>query len=184
MKTLLRRTLPLLAVTLGILVAGPALAQPTDALKACLIKVAEQDLAAKVDFQNGLAHLVGETHPEFSELVGLNRDLQVALARAREIRLAYLIDKDPVRFVKASSLTRFSNFEWIGTDEDALAAQNPDYAALMEQIETMTAENEVHKDWDGLRAAFTELQQGDEFMKIFETYNAARAKAEERLEAC
>lgn len=169
------------ALALSIL---PALAADVDDYQKCLLKVSANDLEAKVEFQTDLAGLVIEANPELGNLASLNRDLQIGLAKARNMKLNYLIEDDVARLVSASGLTRFAKFDWSARDDADLGALKPEFSALLDQLDILAEENSDNPAWPDLRARFVELQEGKEFQKILERFIDQQEKAGQRLEKC
>lgn len=173
----------ILGLTASAFALFPLSAQADDYQK-CLLKVSEADLEAKVDFQTSLAGLVIEDHPGLGNLASLNRDLQIGLARARNMKLNYLINDDIARLVSASGLTRFTNFDWSARDDADLGTQNPEFSALLDQVDILAEKNNDNPNWPDLRAKFIELQAGKDFQKILERFIDQQEKAGQRLENC
>lgn len=178
----LKNLLP--ALLLGIILIPAAQSDEYDGYRKCLARAGAEDLEAKIEFQNQLAELIADETPGLGALALLNRDLQIAMAKSRHIKLDYLIENDLTRLVSASGLTRFNNFDWQREDEALLQAVNEDYVALLAQIKTLGEENNDHPAWPELRARFIDLQNGKAFGEIMEDFEKAREKAAERLEKC
>lgn len=179
----MRKNSIVLGLTVGLFAFSsfPALA---DDYQKCLLKVSADDLEAKIEFQTELAGLVIEANPELGNLASLNRDLQIGLAKARNMKLNYLINDDIARLVSASGLNRFTNFDWSAQDDAILEALNPEFSALLDQVDVLAEENSDNPAWPDLRARFVELQGGKEFQKILENFIEAQEKAGQRLENC
>lgn len=162
----------------------PALAADVDDYQKCLLKVSAADLKAKVKFQTDLSGLVIEANPGLGNLASLNRELQIGLAKVRNMKLNYLIEDDVARLVSASGLTRFTNFDWTFVDDADLGALKPEFSALLDQLDILAEENNDNPAWPDLRARFVELQEGKEFQKILERFIEQQEKAGQRLEKC
>jgi len=173
----------ILGLTAGLfaLSSGAALA---DDYQKCLLKVSKADLEAKIEFQTGLADLIIEDYPGLGNLAILNRDLQIGLAQARNLKLTYLIEDDVARLVSASGLTRFTNFDWSAQDDADLEALNPEFSGLLDQVDILAEKNNDNPAWPDLRAKFVELQAGKDFQKILENFIKEQEKAGQRLEGC
>ena len=182
----MKKKLSILGLTVGAFALSimPALAADLDNYQKCLLKVSEADLKAKVEFQTSLADLIFEDHPGLGNLASLNRDLQMGLARARNMKLNYLIEDDIARLVSASGLTRFTNFDWTARDDADLGDLNPEFSALLDQVDILAEKNNENPAWSDLRAKFVELQAGKDFQKILERFIKQQEKAGQRLENC
>lgn len=163
---------------------GLSQAALSDDYQKCLLKVSNNYLEARIEFQTELANLIIEDLPGLGNLAILNRDLQIGLARARNMKLNYLIEDDVARLVSASGLTRFTNFDWTAQDDADLGDLNPDFSALLDQLDVLAEDNNNNPNWPELRAKFGELQNGKEFQKILEKFIEEQEKAGHRLENC
>lgn len=133
-----------------LLTAGPARAG--EAERACIAGPVAADLAAKVAFQDGMRDLMATARPDLADLITLNRDLQVALAEARALRLDWLALEDPDRLRPLSADgTPWRGFAWDEADEVALRAADPRYLTLSTQAQALATRSDGHPDWPALR---------------------------------
>lgn len=152
---------------------------------ACIERAIELDLEAKLSFQLGLHDLIVAARPEFAELAGISRDLQVALSRSRSAKLAYLLRHDAGRLRTDSGVSAFSNFAWSDRDEAAFNAESPDHAAMTAEIERLRQANDGHPDWDTLRAFVrSDLSSMPAFQTLAGDLRANLARIEEVLVGC
>lgn len=151
----------------------------------CLAAVAAADLAAKRAYQAGLSDLVLREAPRFAELAGLNRDLQIALAEARQRELRYLLRHAPARLKTDDGLAAFANFDWSAEDGAHLRAEDAEFQALQDRIDALSARSDGHADWPALRALFRdELASSEGFRTLTADFAAAQTRAEARLADC
>lgn len=165
-------------IAAAILVAAPAVAD-------CRIDAANLDLAAKTRFQQDFFTAIVIARPELTELARLNRDLQIAMATSRQMKLAHLARTAPDRLVTDQGVSAFSNVNWTRGDDSALRAADPAYDRLIARIETLTAVNQQHPDWPVLRNwARNDPEGRAKVTSLAATLKDSRANVAEALSRC
>lgn len=158
----------LAALLLGLLLVGQALAgQSADPLW-------QAKSQAQRDWQNALAELLMAEEPEAAEVIVLHRDMQLLLIALRDRRYAWLLEYDPGRIRTDAGYAEWSNFEWTGEEDAALAAADPDYAAMVEREEALDKALRGHPQMSALREVFANVTRS-------EAYAARLAELNERL---
>lgn len=175
-------TLFILTVALALTPSGPATA---DAYTTCLDEVARADLEAKTAYQKGLWDLIVAQRPEFSELAGINRDVQLLFAEMRFDRLKYLLSTAPERLDSRNGLSGFSNFNWTPEDLVNLRAARPEYNDKIARLEALKAQNQGHPDWPEMRAFVkSEMTGGGALAQLTEKLLGHREVMDSRLAGC
>jgi hypothetical protein len=133
------------------------------AFAACVREAAKRDLAGKEAFQTGVRDLIAAEKPKFEALASLHMSHQIALARLRAAKMAYLAEHDPGR-IKTESLAKFRNFDWSPADDAALAGEDAETAALLARVADLRKKNDANRDWPKLREFMRgELMPGPDF---------------------
>lgn len=170
----MKRTLTALALLLAL----PSAAGAATGAE-CLTEMARAETTARVTFEEGLADLVAEADPGHAELVGLTRDLQVALARDRLDRLEYLAETRPGAFEGQEG-----SVNWTAEDEEGFAA-DADHAARLERIAELAEATRGHPDAAALQDFFRTAIVGLlEFQQLMVDHNMARKAAADAFAAC
>lgn len=152
---------------------------------ACLVEIAEADLAAKSRYQKGLRDLIVAQRPEFATLADINRDVQLLFAEMRFARLRYLLATAPERIDGASGLSGFRNFDWRDEDLPELLAARPSYAAQIERLEMLKAQNNGHPDWPAMREFVREeFSKEGPFKELTDRFLEHNTTLEEALSEC
>ena len=118
----------------------------------CRTEAAALDYEAKTRFQLDFYAAAVADNPDLAALAGINRDLQLALASTRRMKLTHLAETEPDRLVTDQGVSQFSNTDWTDADEAALLDQSADYSAMRAAIDRLKAQNNGHPDWPALRS--------------------------------
>jgi hypothetical protein len=184
--TMTRSRLAMLLLVGGLLLPGGAAAAGADDLTACLRAPLADDLAAKVAFQDGMRDLTATDRPALAGLATLNRDLQVALAEARAVRLDWLAAEDPERLRPLSDAgAPWRSFAWDRGDERALRKADPRYTTIAVRAAALAERSDGHPDWPAVRDYLrTDLRGDDRFLALVRDARGSAATTDAALRAC
>ena len=166
------------------IIALSGTAQAND-LKTCIAQAAELDVGNKTAFHNGMRDLIVREAPQFDELAGIYREMQIALAEKRHRQLQYLLFTDPERLVIGETISKLTNYDWDEKDTAIMARVAPDYKALVARIDEIEARNQGHADWPALRAFVAEaLSEHAQYKTLMTRLWKGRDAASAHLKSC
>lgn len=177
-----RGGIPALALAAQIVLCGAAWA---GSFADCARDAADEDLAAKSEFQRALRALIVRERPEFEALATVYMELQILLAEAQWAKLDYLLAHDPDRIDAAHGLGRFRTFEWSEEDAAGFLQADPSNRAMTDRIATLTEQNNEHPDWPELRAYFaSELARSPDFTGLMARFGDQQEATDALLATC
>ena len=136
---------------------------------------------AKVKYQDDLAALFAETHPELKDLIVINHDLQVTMTLIRQRRFYYLLEINPYKIIRNQGISKWTNFNWSEKDEETLVKKDPKYAALSKVKDDLYEKNQGHPDWPAYRKAFTEEGESQRYKDIHKAFMDVRTEIDSKL---
>lgn len=176
------------ALFLVVLFGAPASAAPApraEKFTACVEKAAAVDFAGKEAFQTALHDLVVSRASRFETVSSVNRDLQIAMARAQTLRIIFLAARSPARITTGEGLSKFTNFGWSQDDTAVLAKQSREYRALESTIWALGEQNNGHPDWPAFREfSGTLAARGPEFAALTADFQASQKDVEALIARC
>jgi hypothetical protein len=169
---------------LGLMVQTTPLAHAEE-FKACAVRAAARDLAAKKDFQDRLHQMIVDDKPEFKALAALNRDLQIQLAEERKVKIDYLLETNPERIITHHGLSKFSNFTWSDADESRFLEKSEANRKRMEKISDLRKRNNFHADWPRMRGYFrSELTKKPAYKTLMTDFTKSQVEVKNILSSC
>jgi hypothetical protein len=129
----------------------------------------EKYIKAKVTFQNDLADLLVQSHPEFKDLILTARDLQVTMAKMRQRKYYYLLKNYPEKISRDQGTIQWSNFQWTEDDNKKLLNADPEYVDLTKTKGVLEEKNQSRTDWPAARKAFVKVRKSQEYKKMLKT---------------
>lgn len=164
-----------------LLIIGIALLFSTSLLAAETDPLWEKYIKAKLTFQNDLADFLTVSNPEFKDLILTSRDLQITMAKMRQLKYYYLLKNGPGKISRDQGTTDWANFDWREEDNKKLLNTSPEYVALTKNKDILVKKNQGNPDWPVARKAFAEAMKRQEYKKIFKTLMDTISEIDEEL---